>query len=162
MQQCTHLANDTRIMRTLVDLTTTMSKTKRLTIRELRNSERAEKCRSQCRTRSCGERSVQKEQCVHFFRGLHTFRFGPPTDLKLATCAAISEGTPRVPLLVVMSFLLLATLARLSGVPGILCSRFPPTAGISGVWSTMTYCTAGNIAEEQILANWRFVKESPT
>ena len=80
-----------RVIRTLADSTTTMPKTKRLTVRELRNS-------------------------------------GLPTNLKLATCAAISEGTPRVQLLVGMNLLPLAALAHLSGVSGILCSSFPPTA----------------------------------
>ena len=72
-------ANDTHVMRTLTDSTTTMPKTKRLTVRELRNiakdlknvdlgvSKRSEECQSRCRTKSCGERSVQKEQHVHFF-----------------------------------------------------------------------------------------------
>ena len=113
-------ANDTRVMRTLTNSTTTMPKTKRLTVRELRNSRL-------------------------------------PTNLKLATCAAISEGTPRVLLLVGMSFLLLAALARLSRVSGILRSLFSPTAdrasivdrllrfccaSISGVRSTVTHVHA--------------------
>ena len=104
------------VMHTLTNSTTTLLETKRLIVRELRNS-------------------------------------GLPTNLKLATCAAISEGTPRVPLLVGMSLLLLAALARLSRVSGILRSRFPPTAdrasiadrllrfccaSISGLRSTMT------------------------
>ena len=56
---------------------------------------------------------MQKEQQVHFFQGLYAFHFGLPTNVKLAICAAISEGTPWV--LVGMNLLLLATLATLSG-----------------------------------------------
>ena len=114
----------------------TVLKKKRLTVRELRHIVKELK--------NAGVR----------FRGLYAFRFGLPTNLKLATCAAISEGTPQVPLLVGMSLLLLAAQARLSGVSGILRNRFPPTAdrasiadrllrsccaSISGVRLTMTH-----------------------
>ena len=112
------LANDMRVMCTLVDSMTTMLK--RLTVRELRNIAKELKNADLGVVQEVVVREVQKEQQVHFFRGLYAFHFGLPTNLKLATCAAISEGTPRVPLPVGMSLLLLATLGRLSGVPGIL------------------------------------------
>ena len=84
-EQYTGFANNTLVIRTLTDSTTTMTNTKRLTIRELRNIAKELK--------NAGIR----------FRGLYAFRFRLPTNLKLATYAVISKGTPRVPLLVGMS-----------------------------------------------------------
>ena len=79
--------------------------------RAYKHSERAEECRFLCCTTSYDKRSTEGT-FVHF-------RFGLPTNLKLATCAAISRWTPLVPQLVGMTLLLLAVLTFLSGVSGI-------------------------------------------
>ena len=110
----------------LTDSPTSMPKTKRLTVRELRNIAKELKNADLGVVQEVVLTKVQMEQHVHFFRGLSAFSFGLPTNLMLVTCAASSEGTPRVPLPARMS-VLLATVTHLSGVSDILSNGFPPT-----------------------------------
>lgn len=82
-------------MRTNADsalLSRTMPKTKRLTVRELRNIAKELKNADLDVVQQVVVREVQKEQHVHFF--IYAFLFGLPTNLKIATCDAISGGTP--------------------------------------------------------------------
>ena len=112
-------AKDTRVMRTLTDITSTMPKTKRLTLCELRNIAKELKNADFGVIQEVVVREVQKEKHVHF--------------------------SPRVPLLVGMSLLLLAALARLSGVSGILRSRFPPIADPASIADRLLrFCCASN------------------
>ena len=84
------------------DSMTMILKTKRLNLCELRNIVKDLTNVDLSVIQEIVVRDVRKEQHVYVFQGLNTFGFELPTNVKLATCATISEGTPQVLLIVRM------------------------------------------------------------